>query len=277
MGWVLMADAVPAVPIMSKAKARRLIDRIKTDAEHLWTLILEAHDGRAWKALGYSSWAECAKTEFGESRSNSYRLLAQARLMGELEAAAPTPEVSRARDRLSQRDVERMAPETKAELVEEFAAAETAEDAEAAVDRAKEAQKAKEPPPPKKATRNFEPDPITVNLTGEALIRLVDLAVAEGVTREAMATKILRTVLETGEVLTTNGHVAKRQPVKVGAPAGGSAIHRAKQAQASKGNPNLASDGSHTHVVTTLKGSASGMPKCGRCPATKVGERWVEP
>jgi hypothetical protein len=221
MGWVLMADAVPAVPIMSKAKARRLIDRIKTDAEHLWTLILEAHDGRAWKALGYSSWAECAKTEFGESRSNSYRLLAQARLMGELEAAAPTPEVSRARDRLSQRDVERMAPETKAELVEEFAAAETAEDAEAAVDRAKEAQKAKEPPPPKKATRNFEPDPITVNLTGEALIRLVDLAVAEGVTREAMATKILRTVLETGETPTipANGKRPQRASTPVVRPA----------------------------------------------------------
>lgn len=69
-------------------EARDLTDRIKATAEALWSLLAEAHDRQAWKALGYSSFSAYVEAEFDMSRRHAYRLLDQALVIRELEHAA---------------------------------------------------------------------------------------------------------------------------------------------------------------------------------------------
>jgi hypothetical protein len=76
---------------LTAGAARVLTDRIKSAAEDLWALLLEAHERQAWRALGYSSWRTYAMSEFGMSQSYAYRLLDQGRVMREIEAAAGSP------------------------------------------------------------------------------------------------------------------------------------------------------------------------------------------
>lgn len=83
----------------SADEARDLTDRIKSHAESLWSLLLEAHDRQAWRALGYGSWRDYAQTEFGMSQAHAYRLLDQGRVIREIEAASgvsPNGEISEA-------------------------------------------------------------------------------------------------------------------------------------------------------------------------------------
>lgn len=77
-----------AVPRLNKQSARRLTDRIVKTAGDLWELLLAAHDGRAWEALGYQTWDSYVAAEFPISKSQSYRLLDQGRAIHELSAAA---------------------------------------------------------------------------------------------------------------------------------------------------------------------------------------------
>jgi hypothetical protein len=72
---------------LTKTQARRLTEKIAGAAEALWSLLLEAKDGRAWEALGYDTWDAYVAAEFGMSRGQSYRLLDQGRVIGELAAA----------------------------------------------------------------------------------------------------------------------------------------------------------------------------------------------
>jgi hypothetical protein len=51
-------------------------------------LLLEAHNRRAWSALGYVTWEQYVREEFGLSRSRSYELLDHGRLIRTLEVAA---------------------------------------------------------------------------------------------------------------------------------------------------------------------------------------------
>jgi hypothetical protein len=64
---------------MTKAEAEKLTSRINRDGYRLGELLLQAHDGRAWAALGYRSWSAYIATEFTFSRATSYRLLAAER------------------------------------------------------------------------------------------------------------------------------------------------------------------------------------------------------
>lgn len=88
---------IPVAPVGSPAfheplnadEARTLTDTIKSAAEVLWVLIARAHAGKAWTALGYSTWEDYVKAEFDISRSRSYQLLDQGRVIREIEAAVP--------------------------------------------------------------------------------------------------------------------------------------------------------------------------------------------
>ena len=42
---------------LSESKARELTDAIKSAATATWILIAQAHEGKAYLALGYSTWA----------------------------------------------------------------------------------------------------------------------------------------------------------------------------------------------------------------------------
>jgi hypothetical protein len=74
-------------PPLTEVEARSLTARIKTEIKQVCLLLLEAHDRSAWKALGYRSWATYVHAEFGYSRSRSYELLDQARVVQTLDAA----------------------------------------------------------------------------------------------------------------------------------------------------------------------------------------------
>lgn len=53
---------------LNPSDARALTDQIKTGVEVLWELVIRAYDGRADRALGYSSWDDYCTREFGSSR-----------------------------------------------------------------------------------------------------------------------------------------------------------------------------------------------------------------
>jgi hypothetical protein len=80
---------VAALPPLNGDQARELTETIRNAAEVLWVLIARAHAGRAWSALGYDTWEAYVRAEFDMSRSRSYQILDQARVIAAIEASAP--------------------------------------------------------------------------------------------------------------------------------------------------------------------------------------------
>lgn len=66
---------------MSAADAGALTERIADGAERLWALLVEAHAGEAWEALGHPSWEAYVAGEFDVARSPAFRLLERARVL----------------------------------------------------------------------------------------------------------------------------------------------------------------------------------------------------
>ena len=60
---------------MTFEEARQCADEIKTGINSIGRKLLQLYEGAGWEVLGYSSWRECAKAEFGYSQSYAYRLL----------------------------------------------------------------------------------------------------------------------------------------------------------------------------------------------------------
>lgn len=60
---------------LTKERARLIADAIKSQAETMSLMLLELYNGEGWQLLGYSSWRECVKVEFGWSTAHMYRLL----------------------------------------------------------------------------------------------------------------------------------------------------------------------------------------------------------
>ena len=83
-------STVDRVPAMDATEARALTDDIKNHATAVWTLLTRAHQGRAWKSLGYETWAEYVGTEFDLSRGRSYQIIDQARVIFAIEEAVST-------------------------------------------------------------------------------------------------------------------------------------------------------------------------------------------
>jgi hypothetical protein len=84
---------------LDTAAARELTDRIKASANQLWVLLLEAHERRAWIPLGYASWAAYVHAEFRISRSRSYQLLDQGRVIRALQSVSTSVDISEAQAR----------------------------------------------------------------------------------------------------------------------------------------------------------------------------------
>lgn len=74
---------------MSRQAARELTDSIKASATATYILVSRAHELKAWKSLGYSTWEEYVKSEFDMSASRSYQLINQANVIQEIASAAP--------------------------------------------------------------------------------------------------------------------------------------------------------------------------------------------
>lgn len=90
--------AGPVTPApLDEAEARALTERIKAATRDVCFLLLEAHERRAWCAMGYHTWERYVGAEFGLSRSRSYELLDQGRVLRAIKAAArvrETPNIS---------------------------------------------------------------------------------------------------------------------------------------------------------------------------------------
>ncbi len=74
---------------LNNEQAKQITHSIRDAAEVIWILIARAHAGKAWKALGYDSWEDYVKSEFNMSRSRSYQLLDQAKVISEIQSALP--------------------------------------------------------------------------------------------------------------------------------------------------------------------------------------------
>lgn len=77
-----------ALDVLDDVGARELTDRIRQAAGDLWSLLAQAHDQRAWEALGYGSFKAYVETEFDMSRRRAYQLLDQARVITALSEAS---------------------------------------------------------------------------------------------------------------------------------------------------------------------------------------------
>lgn len=74
---------------MSETEARELTEAIRSAATATYILLAQAHEGKAYKALGYDTWAAYVKEEFDISTQRSYQLLDLSKVITTLEASAP--------------------------------------------------------------------------------------------------------------------------------------------------------------------------------------------
>jgi hypothetical protein len=88
-GDIVPAGSVDLAAPLSADEARELTSTIRNAAEMLWVLLARAHQGRAWESLGYESWEGYVRAEFDMSRSRSYQLLDQGRVIAALTEAMP--------------------------------------------------------------------------------------------------------------------------------------------------------------------------------------------
>lgn len=70
-------------------EARELTEHIRHAVDVVWVLVARAHAGRAWEALGYTTFAAYVGEEFNISRSRAYQLLDQAKVVQAIEAHVP--------------------------------------------------------------------------------------------------------------------------------------------------------------------------------------------
>ena len=84
---------------MDTQAAFELTTRIRNSTHELAQLIRQARDGRAWLALGYSTFDEWTHESFGWHRSRAYQLLNMAMLDEEVREAVQLPETWTLSDR----------------------------------------------------------------------------------------------------------------------------------------------------------------------------------
>lgn len=77
------------VDVMSEPEARELTERIRNSAHDLRRLITEAHERKAWSALGYSSFEEWIDSELRISKSHAYRLMEHEATIKALQQTSP--------------------------------------------------------------------------------------------------------------------------------------------------------------------------------------------
>jgi hypothetical protein len=84
----LIGDPEDAIDPLDEADARALTEQIKHATRQVCMLLYEAHRGRAWLALGYATWDQYVQSELGLSRTRSYELLDQGKVLRAVMAAA---------------------------------------------------------------------------------------------------------------------------------------------------------------------------------------------
>lgn len=94
---------------MSRDAAKELTEQIRSMATATYVLVKRAYDYKAWMALGYDSWGDYVTSEFSISRSRSYQLINQAKVIEAISESAPDG-TSVTITEAQARDVERALP-----------------------------------------------------------------------------------------------------------------------------------------------------------------------
>ncbi len=139
---------------LSPDEARSLTDKIKARSEELWHLLLEAYEGGAHTALGYSSWGAYFEAEYGGSKSRAYQLIDAGRVARAIEGQSknldsiPNDLVARELSPLAKEDA-KTAGRVLDDLVEEHGDKITGSHARKAVEGVFEATEIRKELPPK--------------------------------------------------------------------------------------------------------------------------------
>lgn len=87
---VVSGDVLKPANRLDERSARILADNIKSSTVDLWEKLLRFYEGEGHLSLGYSSWAECWREEFGQSGSRGWQILGGARVVRQLREAGLT-------------------------------------------------------------------------------------------------------------------------------------------------------------------------------------------
>ncbi|WP_293335919.1 hypothetical protein, partial [Microcoleus sp. CAWBG58] len=71
---------------MGRQEAESVTQAIKENFDSLGSMLIQARDRKAYKALGYRTFERYCQTEFGKSISSAYRLIEDAKVVAQLEA-----------------------------------------------------------------------------------------------------------------------------------------------------------------------------------------------
>lgn len=74
---------------MTKDAARELTEQIKATATATYVLIHRAHELKCWVSLGYKTWEDYVINEFDMSKSRSYQLINQAKVVEAIQEVVP--------------------------------------------------------------------------------------------------------------------------------------------------------------------------------------------
>lgn len=131
---------------MDVAEAEEITAAIRSTITATYVLLRRAHEGKAYKALGYETWKEYIAGEFDFSVQRSYQLLDLAKTVEVIESATPEgTDVSLTEAQA--RDIKRELPKITEQVREETAGSDPIEASEIVdniVDDAREQQKADE-------------------------------------------------------------------------------------------------------------------------------------
>lgn len=75
--------------MMTKDAARELTDQIKATATATYVLVHRAHEFKCWVSLGYNTWEDYVVAEFDMSKSRSYQLINQAKVVQAIQDVVP--------------------------------------------------------------------------------------------------------------------------------------------------------------------------------------------
>lgn len=81
MTAVVVPDTGELTVLMSEDEANTITLKIKQYAGVICSLVKEAHDKQAWRALGYPTWTAYCKAEFNIGKSRSYQLVKYAEVI----------------------------------------------------------------------------------------------------------------------------------------------------------------------------------------------------
>lgn len=103
---------------MSETEAKEITEAIRSAATATYILLAQAHEGKAYKALGYETWASYVKEEFEISPQRSYQLLDLSKVIKTIESSAPEGTDVKLTEAQA-RDIKRELPKITERIVEE--------------------------------------------------------------------------------------------------------------------------------------------------------------